>query len=134
MVGWAVLAATGFLLSACGGSSTTSSNPGSSSNAATPSSTPLPGTAVVVTEKEFAIEMAETAFAAGTYSFKVSNQGKFPHNLTIEGPGVDQQASPTIESGASGVVTVTLQAGSYEFWCGVDGHKDKGMKGKFTVS
>ena len=68
---------------------------------------------------------------AGRYK---PNKGKFPHNLNVEGPGVDKQASATLQGGESGDLTVTLQAGSYEFWCSVDSHKEKGMDVKVTVS
>ena len=123
--GLALVAAIVFGLTACGGSSTSSSTTSTGASAS--------GTLVAVTETEFAIAMPSTALTAGTYTFKVSNKGKFPHNLTIEGPGVDKAASPTLQGGESGDVTVTLQAGSYELWCSVDGHKDKGMDVKITV-
>jgi uncharacterized cupredoxin-like copper-binding protein len=31
-------------------------------------------------------------------------------------------------------VTVTLQKGTYEFYCSIDSHKDKGMDDKVQVS
>ena len=135
----ALVAATALILTACGGSNTADSTT-SSSDAAKPSSasaspsTSASGTPVAVTETEFAIAMPRTDLTAGTYTFTVNNSGKFPHNLTIEGPGVDKQASATLQGGESGDLTVTLQAGSYEFWCSVDSHKDKGMDMKVTVS
>jgi uncharacterized cupredoxin-like copper-binding protein len=55
----------------------------------------------------------------------VTNQGNLSHNLTIKGPGVDTQA--TLQPGTTGQVTVTLQRDSYEIWCSVDSHKDRGM-------
>jgi uncharacterized cupredoxin-like copper-binding protein len=91
-------------------------------------------TVLTATEKEFSITLSQSAFKPGTYTFQVSNRGQFPHNLTLEGPGVDRQASPTLQPGQNGTVTVTLQAGSYEIWCSVDSHKDKGMQLKITVA
>jgi uncharacterized cupredoxin-like copper-binding protein len=136
--GLALVTAGALCLTACGGSSDTASSTTSSSSAAAPSSAsesaPAAGTEVAVTETEFAISMPSTTMTAGTYTFKISNNGKFPHNLTVEGPGVDKTASPTLQPGASGDVTVTLAAGSYEFWCSVDSHKDKGMTAKVTVT
>lgn len=135
----ALAAAIALSLTACGGGSDTAGSTTPSSSAVAPStsaapSTPASGTPVIVTETEFAIAMPSTALAAGTYTFQVSNKGKFPHDLTIEGPGVDKQATAKLEPGASGDVTVTLQAGTYEFWCSVGQHKDKGMNMKVTVS
>ncbi|MDQ2958679.1 MAG: hypothetical protein M3Y42_17175 [Actinomycetota bacterium] len=85
------------------------------------------GIAVTATEQEFSIALSVKTFTAGTYTFTVHNVGHFQHNLTIEGPGVDKIASPTIPGGSTGKVTVTFQKGSYELWCSVDSHKDKGM-------
>jgi uncharacterized cupredoxin-like copper-binding protein len=121
------------VIAGCGG--------GSSAGTASPSSATTSsaaggatGTTVTATEKEFSISLSQTTFKPGAYTFKVTNQGKFPHNLTIEGPGVDKTATTTMQGGQSGEVTVTLQAGSYELWCSVDSHKDKGMDMKITVA
>jgi len=100
--------------------------------AASPSVAPV-GTSVGVVEKEFSITLDKTSFTPATYSFTIQNQGSFPHNLTIKGPGVDSKASPTLGAGESGSLTVALQKGSYELWCSVPGHKDKGMEMKITV-
>lgn len=122
------------LLGACGGvntSSTTATTP--PAGAAEPSSAAPVGTAVGVMETEFSITLDKTSFTAGTYTFTVKNQGSLPHDLTIEGPGVDKMASPTLQGGQSGSVTVSLQKGSYELWCSVDSHKDRGMDMRITV-
>jgi uncharacterized cupredoxin-like copper-binding protein len=92
------------------------------------------GTPVAATEQEFSIALSTKTFAAGAYTFTVHNAGKYPHNLTIEGPGVDKVASPTEPGGGTGTVSVTLQKGSYELWCSVDSHKDKGMDLTITVT
>jgi uncharacterized cupredoxin-like copper-binding protein len=140
--GLALAVAAAICLTACSSGSTAAGSTAAGS-AATPSSTAAAsssspaaatGTPVLVTEKEFSITMPKTSFAAGTYTFKVTNAGTFSHNLTIEGPGVDKQATATLQSGETGQVTVTLQAGSYELWCSVDSHKDKGMDTKITVT
>jgi uncharacterized cupredoxin-like copper-binding protein len=83
---------------------------------------------MTVTESEFSIALDTTTLPAGTYTFKVTNTGQFPHDLTIDGPGVEDKATPTLESGSSGDLTVTLQKGSYEFYCSVPGHKERGME------
>lgn len=122
------------LLGACSGTNTSSTTATTlPAGAAAPSSAAPVGTSVNVLETEFSITLDKTSFTAGTYTFTVKNQGSFPHNLTIEGPGVDKIASPTLSGGQSGSVTVSLQKGSYELWCSVDSHKDKGMDKKITV-
>lgn len=121
------------LLSACGSTSANETTP----SAATPSATSpssAAGTNVAVIEKEFAITLSQTSFTPGTYTFTIQNQGSFPHDLIIEGPGVDKKKSTEMAGGESGSLTVDLQAGTYELWCGVDAHKAKGMALKITVA
>ena len=123
-------------VSGCGGGGQTGtpSGSGSGSTNSAPSSTAVSGSSVAVTESEFSITLPSNTMKVGSYTFKVTNNGKFPHNLTIDGPGVKDQASPTLSPGSSGDVTVTLQKGTYEFYCSVDSHKDKGMDDKVQVS
>jgi len=123
-------------VSGCGGGGQTGtpSGSGSGSTKSAPSSTTVSGSSVAVTESEFSITLPSNTMKVGSYTFKVTNNGKFPHNLTIDGPGVKDQASATLSPGSSGDVTVTLQKGTYEFYCSVDSHKDKGMDDKVQVS
>jgi len=86
-----------------------------------------PGTAMAVAESEFTITLPSKTLSAGTYTFKVTNKGKFAHNLTVDGAGVQDKATPTLAPGSTGDLTVSLQKGSYEFYCSVDGHKEMGM-------
>jgi plastocyanin len=130
----AALAALTFALAACGGGSssgTSTATPagggGSSSGGAGN------GTPVDVTLADFSIDIAGgTNLKPGTYTFNVTNNGPTAHNLTIEGPGVDNQATPTFTSGSQSL-TVTLTKGSYDFFCSVPGHKEAGMNADVTV-
>ena len=117
------------LLGACGGTSTNTAtqSAASSPTATSPSSATAVGTSVGVTEKEFSMTLSQTSFSPASYTFTIQNKGAFPHNLNIEGPGVDTKTSPILSPGQSGMLTATLQKGSYELWCSVPGHKDKGM-------
>jgi uncharacterized cupredoxin-like copper-binding protein len=54
------------------------------------------------------------------------------HGLEIEGHGVEKRAK-NAKPGKTTSVTVTLKAGTYDYYCPVDGHKAAGMKGKLTV-
>lgn len=118
----------GLILSAC------SSSKGGGDTGSTPAASPSAGgTAVQVTEKEFSIALAQQNFTAGRYTFQVHNSGQASHNLTVDGPGVEDQATSTLDPGGSGQVTVTLQTGTYKLYCSVDGHKDQGMLVNITV-
>ena len=111
-------------MAGCGGGSTTSA----------PSTAPASGSSVAVTESEFSITLPSNTMKVGSYTFTVTNKGQFAHNLTIDGPGVKDKATPTLSPGSSGDVTVNLQKGTYEFYCSVDSHKDMGMDDKVQVS
>jgi plastocyanin len=133
----AAAAALTLVLAACGSSSSaSSSNPGSSAPAGggSTSSTPaVSGTPVDVTLKDFSITVAPgTKFKAGTYTFVVTNQGPSSHNLTINGPGVSNQGTPTFAPGKKNL-TVTLSNGTYDLYCSVPGHKALGMDTHITV-
>jgi uncharacterized cupredoxin-like copper-binding protein len=130
--GLALAAVAALLLCGCGGGDSNSS--GSSSPTETSSSGASEGTPVTAVEKEFSITLSPSTFSPGTYTFNIENQGSFAHNLTINGPGVDLEASPTINGGETAQLTVTLQKGSYELWCSVDGHKENGMDINIDVS
>jgi uncharacterized cupredoxin-like copper-binding protein len=127
--GLAFTVVAALLLSGCGGGGSDGSSPSEST-----SSSASQGTPVKAVEKEFSITLSPSTFSPGTYTFNVENQGSFDHNLTIEGPGVDSQATPTIGPGDSAQLTVTLQKGSYELWCSVDSHKEQGMDIHIDVS
>jgi plastocyanin len=116
---------------ACGsGSSSSTSTPaagGSSGGAGG-------GTPVDVTLKDFSIDVSGgTTLAAGTYTFHVSNSGPASHNLTIDGPGVEDATTGTFSAGGTADLTVTLKDGTYEFYCSVPGHKELGMDDTVTV-
>ena len=121
-----ILIAAAVTLASC---SSESSNP---ANTAVPSTSAsataaAPGTAMAVAESEFTITLPSKTLTAGTYTFNVTNKGKFAHNLTVDGAGVQDKATPTLAPGSTGDLTVTLQKGSYDFYCSVDSHKDMGM-------
>src|SRR5947207_511759 len=84
----------------CGGESWSSDpTPGPASGRGSSSGSrngnPVDGTLV-----DFSIDVAGgTSLDPGTYTFNVTNNGPTGHNLTIEGPGVDDQATPTFTSG-----------------------------------
>jgi plastocyanin len=90
---------------------------------------------VTATETEFRIALSTMTFSPGTYKFMAKNAGSASHNLVISGPGVNQVKTPDLISpGESEALTVTLQKGTYDIYCGVPGHKAMGMDVHITVS
>jgi plastocyanin len=121
------LAALSLALAACGGGS---SSGGAGTAAAGKAGD---GTPVDVTLADFSIAVSGgTTLSPGTYTFDVKNSGPTGHNLTINGPGVDNQATPTFTGGTKRL-TVTLAKGTYELYCSVPGHKQAGMDVDITV-
>lgn len=129
----AALAALTLSLAACGGGSSSSNSTAATPAGGSSNITGGTGTPVNVTLADFSIDVSGgTKLGSGTYTFNVTNNGPTGHNLTIEGPGVDNQATPTFTSGTQ-QLTVTLKNGTYEFFCSVPGHKEAGMDVKVTV-
>jgi uncharacterized cupredoxin-like copper-binding protein len=71
---------------------------------------------------------------AGSVTLVMTNpkSSGIPHAIAVEGNGVDKDGKRAAP-GKTSTVTANLKAGKYVFYCPVDKHKDKGMKGKLTV-
>jgi plastocyanin len=111
------------VLAACGG--------GSGGGSSTPPASS--GKTIDVTLKDFSITLAGgSTVQPGAYTFAVTNQGPSDHNLTVNGPGVSDQATPTFGKGTKDL-TLTLKSGTYDVFCSVPGHKAAGMDTKLTV-
>ena len=144
------LATLGLLPAACGSSGSSGTAGGSSSSSAAAggsSSSPatsaaattstggasMSGRDVNVSETEFTISLPTMTFTPGEHTFKITNKGTITHALEIDGPGVSDRKSAALSPGASTSMTVTLQKGTYEVYCPVDGHKASGMQTMITV-
>ena len=69
---------------------------------------------------------------AGSVTIQLTNDSSVPHNIAVEGGGVDAE-SETVSGGTTSV-TADLQPGTYTFYCAVPGHREGGMEGTLTVS
>jgi plastocyanin len=69
---------------------------------------------------------------AGQVTIDFTNDSSLQHDVTLDGPGVEDESTDTI-SGGSTSKTFDLQPGTYTFYCSVDGHRDAGMEGKLVV-
>jgi plastocyanin len=69
---------------------------------------------------------------AGNVTIDFTNDSSLPHDVKLQGPGVDGEGTDTI-TGSSTSVTLDLQPGEYTFYCSVDGHRAAGMEGKLVV-
>ena len=90
---------------------------------------------VSISEKEFSLTPSTVNIGRpGTVAFEVKNAGQTVHALEIEGKGIEQKTED-IQPGQSAMLTVQLsQPGTYEMYCPVDDHEDKGMKGVIRIA
>ena len=70
--------------------------------------------------------------SAGEVTIEMTNPSSVPHNIALEGNGVDV-AGKVVTDGGTSTVSANLTPGTYTFFCSVDSHADAGMKGTLTV-
>ncbi len=80
---------------------------------------------------DLAFDQTELTAAAGEVTIEFMNESGIPHNVEVEGNGVEE-VSDTITEGSTDL-TLTLEPGEYEFYCAVPGHREGGMEGTLTV-
>lgn len=94
-----------------------------------------PPDVIRVMETEMSVYPDEiTLERSGAYMFRAVNLGNFTHSLRIEGNGIDEQLTRNIPPNGSEVLEVTLSPGTYELYCPVGDHKERGMKATVTVA
>jgi uncharacterized cupredoxin-like copper-binding protein len=119
------LAAVFAVLSGCG------SDDGD--DAASEPSSAAPRQTVTITAKDFAFEPSSVDLEeTGTYAFEVVNDGQVAHALEVEGEGIEEETE-TLQPGERATLTVDLEAGSYELYCPVGDHKERGMTGHLEI-
>ena len=141
-------------LSACGGSSksssTTSSTPAATSATSTAAATGTTSTSASTSsaaagasstltdsaDPSGALKFTKSTLTAkaGTVTINFTNSSPLAHNFTVQqgtsGPVVG--ATPTFMGGTK-TLTLNLKAGTYTFYCSVPGHRAAGMQGTLTV-
>jgi LPXTG-motif cell wall-anchored protein len=86
--------------------------------------------------REFEFDPANLTVSPGRVTFTLNNEGQFPHNLHIEGNGVslDVKSDGPVPGGESFTGAATLAAGTYDTWCPVGNHRERGMVGTLMVA
>ena len=108
-------------------------------------------TAITATLKEYSIELSAATAAPSSVTFTVTNSGTIVHEFVVLKTDVQAADLPLtndevteddytvidevedVESGKSGTLTVTLDAGHYVVICNIAGHVRQGMATDFTV-
>lgn len=110
-------------LGACGG--------GGDGGGAEDGGTPSAGHTLSLTASEFKFEPSELSASAGhDVTISITDAGTIEHDFTIDEAGVKIAVKP----GETKSATVSLDAGTYTFYCSVPGHREAGMEGTLTVS
>jgi plastocyanin len=130
----------GLVLTACGGSGTsttqaTAAGAGTTSSATASSATAAGPLALAAAPSgQLAFTRSSLSAKAGTVTIRFTNTAPEGHNLTIQqgtnGPVL--AATPTFQGGTR-TLSVHLRPGTYTFFCSVAGHRMAGMQGTLTV-
>ncbi len=75
---------------------------------------------------------ASATAPAGELELSSPNESSVPHNIAIEGNGVDE-VGPVVQDGGVSTVKAKLEPGTYAFYCSVEGHREGGMEGQLEV-
>jgi plastocyanin len=92
------------------------------------------GTHLVLTadpDGGLSFDQTELTASAGEVTIELVNDSGMPHNVEVEGNGVEE-VSDTISEGST-ELTLTLEPGEYEYYCAIPGHREGGMEGTLTV-
>lgn len=131
------LAAGALAVAGCGGSDDEQQGGANTGGGATTSedqaSSGGGGETVKISEVDFKIKPANPSVEPGTVTFEISNDGKAPHALEVEGPAGEVETD-TIAAGESTTLEVDLsEPGSYVMYCPVGNHREQGMEGEVRV-
>jgi plastocyanin len=124
------LAALVLALAACGGSDNEAATTGGGATGGGGGGQTLQ----ISADPSGALKFEQTSLetTAGKVTIDFTNDSSLTHNVTLDGPGVEDEGTDTI-TGSSTSTTLDLQPGTYTFYCSVDGHRAAGMEGKIVV-
>jgi uncharacterized cupredoxin-like copper-binding protein len=69
---------------------------------------------------------------AGQLEIESKNDANIPHDIALEGNGVDEKGEE-VTAGGTSEISVDLEPGTYTYYCTLPGHREGGMEGKLTV-
>jgi plastocyanin len=118
---------------ACGGGDDEAATTGAATPTAGGGGGGAGGNVQIMTSSGIAYDESSVEASAGEVTIEYTNDSGLQHNVTLEGSGVDGEATDTITEGSADL-TVNLEPGEYTFYCSVDTHRDQGMEGTLVVN
>lgn len=98
-----------------------------------PEATGPPDERVEIEATSYAYAPARVTVGPGTVRFVIHNAATIVHGFEVEGRGLEEEIDE-IPAGATDSLTVVLdETGTYEIYCPVDDHEQRGMTGTLTV-
>ncbi len=82
---------------------------------------------------DLAYEETEASTAAGEVTVEFDNPAPLGHDVVVEDESGNELIRTDIVTGESTSASGSLEAGTYTFYCSVDGHQAAGMEGTLTV-
>jgi plastocyanin len=141
--GLALLSAAAFALAACGEEGGAGTGTGTQTQGATTATQPAGGTTgdseaetklKLEADDGGSLEFDKRALTAqaGTVEIEMTNPAMVPHNVALEGHGVDEKGA-VVQGGKASEVEAEVKRGTYTFYCSVPGHRQGGMEGDLKV-
>jgi plastocyanin len=89
-------------------------------------------TEVQIVAEDIKVDVTEIRIPADTdVTVSLENKGMLEHDWVVD--GLDEVMIDILQSGETGSVTFSAEAGEYEYYCSVPGHKEAGMVGTLIV-
>ena len=133
----AALAVVG--LAACGGGG----NDNSTTAASAPATTTAPaggggggGSTVDISTPSggsLAFDQKDVSAKAGNVTIDFDNKQALQHDVKVEDSSGTELGGTELVSSGTATASVSLQPGTYTFFCSVPGHREAGMEGTLTV-
>ena len=134
----AIAALVALGLAACGGSSsdTTTAVSTPTSTAAAPAAGGGGSSSVNISTPSgstLAYDQKSVSATAGNVTIDFDNKQPLQHDVAVEDSSGKQLGATQLVSSGTATTTVSLQPGTYTFFCTVPGHREAGMQGTLTV-
>ncbi len=101
---------------------------------ALPAVAAAPPARVQVSAHEFGFTLSRSSLKAGKVIVELVNFGEDPHDLRLKRiGGTRTYAIHVVQSGDSADLETTLKAGTFQLWCSIADHRQRGMTARLRV-